>query len=77
MLAAQFAAAHDNPLATDNTTFTTNVLHAVRTTLARTVDPNSIDYPSEAEIKNQIKQLKSSKAPGLDKIHNTLIKRLP
>ena len=41
------------------------------------ISPNSVDLSNTMEMRQICKKLKNSKAPGDDRIHNTLIKRLP
>ena len=78
LLAHQFKINHDNPLKHDNASHT----RLVNSTVSRfiqnsaSVDP-SIENATELEIQQIVKNLKPAKAPGLDRVHNSLIKRLP
>lgn len=75
-LASKFAEYHQNPLASHDPLFTDSVERSVSNYLS---DRSNIDpgYPTIEETTSYIRQLKRSKAPGMDRIHNTLIKNLP
>lgn len=76
-LANQFEKFHENPLATNDPQFASQVEQTVNDYLSNSPDVSEIDYPTIEEVTEYVKRLKSSKAPGIDKVHNTLIKRLP
>lgn len=73
-IAEVFAANHENPLKDEDINFSTHVANTVRSYNPTQGEPN---LPSKDEIKMIIKNLKNPKAPGNDRINNTLIKRLP
>lgn len=71
-----FLASHENPLEDNNPQHTEEVNSTVNEVLAR----NNKDSPELAnldEIQNIIRNLKNTKAPGLDEVNNILIKNLP
>lgn len=70
-LASQLSKMHENPLADHDPTFTERVHDEVENHVLRAVDPESINFPTTAEIVRHIKSIKNSKAPGLDRIHTT------
>lgn len=76
-LASQFSKMHENPLADNDHTFTERVQDEVENHVLSAVDPESINFPTTVEIVRHIKSFKNSKAPGLDRIHNINIKKLP
>lgn len=45
--------------------------------LQKEISSVEIEYPTVQELQNHIKKLKTTKAPGLDGLHNSLIKQLP
>lgn len=75
-LGEQFASAHINRFAEEDPEFTNDVKQKVDQYLSQpsTAEPY---YVSHDEIVNVIKKLKNSKAPGNDRIHNSLLKHLP
>lgn len=75
-LANKFAQFHENPLESNDPQFTREVEQAVSNFLSdeSNLEPN---YPTTEETMAYVRRLKRSKAPGIDKIHNTLIKCLP
>lgn len=77
-LAHQFNKNHDNPLANNNISHTRHVNTTVNRFLTQnqSQDPNTL-FTDESEVKFTISKLKRSKAPGLDKMHNDLMKNLP
>lgn len=76
-LANKFADFHENPLSNNDPQFTAEVEQTVTDFLSVDPDLNDLDFPNQEEIMANVKRLKTSKAPGMDKVHNTLIKRLP
>lgn len=77
-LANQFLLNHQNPLEADNISFTKLVNKRVTRFMRNCkIRDEDIRYTNVDELKGHIKKLKASKAPGLDKVHNTLIKNLP
>jgi hypothetical protein len=77
-LADQFAANHCNPLANSEPEFTTEVNEKVENFFNDpSIDFACNDYANEEELVCIVKNLKNKKAPGIDKINNTLIKKLP
>lgn len=78
LLASQFAENHTNPLSDTNRSHTAFVQRSTNRFLNRSEpDENTIDLAYPDEIRSICKKLKNSKAPGVDKVHNTLIKHLP
>lgn len=75
-LANKFRQFHDNPLAANDIQFTDHVTSTVTEYLADDSDTNP-DFPTVSETSKYVKSLKSSKAPGSDRVHNTLLKNLP
>lgn len=75
-LARKFSEFHDNPLSSNDPVFTAHVDGTVDDFLSNP-PTDTPDYPTVAETVSYIKQLKRTKAPGMDRIHNTLIKNLP
>ena len=76
--AQQFQKNHENPLETNNNSHTRLVNRTVNRfiTNSQTEDEN-FERIDETEVKKIVRGLKTSKAPGIDKIHNSLMKRLP
>lgn len=77
ILAENFASYNDNPLKNDNPSFTSYINSRANEIVSERIEEHSILYPSEEELKTLIGKMKSSKAPGNDKIHNKLLKQLP
>lgn len=75
-LANKFSEFHDNPLRNANAVFTTSVEDAVNEYLSDLTDVTP-EYPEVSETISYVKRLRNSKAPGRDRVHNTLIKHLP
>lgn len=77
-LADQFALNHENPLAGNNISFTRYVTTTVKR-FCQNVTPQSISpkFASAEEVKQNAARLKNSKAPGQDRVHNRLIKKIP
>ena len=77
-LAAQFECAHQNPLADVHPTFTQKVNDEVENFINSPIPSNeTLTEPSIRFIKAIIRKLKNTKAPGRDRISNTIIKKLP
>lgn len=76
-LADQFVENHTNPLATDNISFTRHVKNTTNRFISRSVNDSDVEFVDTDETMVMIRKLKNSKAPGLDKVHNCLIKNLP
>ncbi len=76
-LADHFALQHENPLSNDSPNFTTYVEEKVQTFFNSAHDDKIIDFPSPEETAEIIKNIKKSKAPGIDRVHNSLLKQLP
>lgn len=77
IIAEIFSKVHKNPLEASNPQFTQQIEDERVQITAEQVEPGEIDTPSLSEIEGYVKRLKNSKAPGLDHIHNTLLKHLP
>jgi hypothetical protein len=75
--AEQFASSHDNPLSNHDQNFSNKIYQTVNESMNQTTPIDQTLLPDSDEIKDHIKQLKNSKSPGADRIHNTLIKNLP
>lgn len=77
-LASQFAKNHENPLINENASFTNYVVSTVRR-FKNNCDAANLEpeYATTAEVNLAIKNLKNAKAPGIDRVHNRLIKNLP
>lgn len=77
LMAGQFESFHQNPYATNGSPLEATVNQAVRLmeTLPAVIDPD--DFPTPEELVTYKSKLKSSKAPGMDKITNTVTKQLP
>lgn len=75
-LANKFSEFHENPLRDANPNFTLAVEDEVDEYLRDRTDITP-DYPEVSEIHSYIKRLRNSKAPGSDRVHNTLLKHLP
>ena len=76
-LGKQFHSAHQNPLSSSNPGFTRSVNSQVTQFFTQHAVVPDIAYPDIDEIRTVVKCLKNSKAPGNDRIHNSLLKRLP
>lgn len=76
-LADQFIQNHTNPLATHNASFTRHVHSTSTRFVNQQIDTSDINYTNVTEVQECVRRLKNSKAPGIDKIHNSLIKNLP
>ena len=77
LIAEQFAVNHQNPLANNNPIFEKEVNDTVENFLSTTINQNEIVYPDLQKVQDFVKNMKNSKAPGIDKIHNRLLKNLP
>lgn len=77
-LADQFLMNHDNSLSDSNITHTRYVENKVRRYI-NNCEPlqTSIELTDVQEVKHVVSRLRRSKAPGLDKMHNNLLKSLP
>ena len=75
-LANKFEEFHNNPLANNDPQSAATINSSVNDYLANetNVDPR---YPTVEETLTYVKQLKNAKAPGYDRINNTLLKKLP
>lgn len=77
-LAAQFSKNHENPLANENITFTRHVDTTVNRFMRNSEEtPTTPELATCEEVKIDAKRLKNPKAPGMDRVHNRLIKKLP
>lgn len=76
-LAAQFALNHDNPLADDNQAHTAQVNRTVQRFHQNFSPRDAPPKCNTLEIQRICNKMKSSKAPGADRMHNSLIKHLP
>lgn len=75
-LADKFEEFHQNTLAGDDPNHTNEVTSQVTRYLAD--QASSVPaYPTPEEVHQYIRKLKSSKAPGHDRVHNNLLKQLP
>lgn len=75
--AEQFERNHENPLATDNRSHTRFVDRTVNRYLTRCeISRDSVELTDTREVREICKRLQNSKAPGMDHIHNTLLKQL-
>ena len=77
VIADQFVKNHQNPLANNNSLFENEVINVVDNFLNTSINQNEIVYPDIEKIHECVKKLKNSKSPGIDKIHNKLLKNLP
>ena len=77
LMASHFASVHLNPLADVNPSYDRQLEASVSQFLSTPLSPENISYPSVNEIAYNIQSLRNSKAPGSDRIHNTLLKNLP
>lgn len=75
-LAENFASNHNNPLANVQITHTRFVTNSVKRFMRNSI-PDNPELVRTVETEKIIKGLKISKAPGMDKVHNSLIKKLP
>lgn len=77
-LAEVFSKNHLNAFEGNDITHTNHVNQRVQNYINNCViNDENVDNVTTTEVINIIKRLKTSKAPGLDKVHNTLLKRLP
>lgn len=77
-IAAQFSKNHENPLKDADPNFSHDVDENVETFLNdQTNDFRCDEFANEDELLDVIRRLKNKKAPGMDKINNSLIKKLP
>ncbi len=77
LLADHFEKVHQNPLENSKPSFSNKILNQVTNIMQTRNDDILPDYPTENEISLEIKNLKISKSPGFDRIHNSLVKQLP
>lgn len=77
LLADTFKKNHENPLENTCPNFTSRIANYVSQKLQCDLSSPPPCYPSVEDVALEIKCLKVSKAPGLDKIHNSLVKQLP
>ena len=75
----QFHKNHQNPLADENPDFTTETQNKVEDFLnnIETLNATCDDLPDREETLSHVKNLKNAKAPGIDRINNNLLKKLP
>lgn len=77
-VADQFIKNHNNPYETNNVSFTRHVNRTVNSFMQNhTNQETESSLTNTEEVKSCIRRLKNSKAPGYDKVHNSLIKALP
>lgn len=78
LISDEFFKNHQNPLADSDLGFTNEIHNKVNEFF---IDPahdfTCNDYPDEDEVIGIIKKLKNPKAPGIDRINNVLLKKLP
>jgi hypothetical protein len=72
-----FSNNHENPLSHDNPLFTSIVGSKVLSFLSNSTENDDIEPTDEEEVTGIIKGLKNPKAPGIDRVNNRLIKKLP
>lgn len=78
LIGKEFNKNHQNPLADTNPDFNIEIKNTVNEFLTDPVQNFSCeDFPDEDEVIGIIKNLKNAKAPGIDKINNNLLKKLP
>jgi hypothetical protein len=78
LLAKQFAENHENPLKNAHPEFTKIIDEQVKNYFnCPTADFSCDEVANEEELTSVIRKLKNKKAPGMDKINNQLIKKLP
>jgi hypothetical protein len=70
-----FEECHKNPLESQKPIFTDKMERNVGEYLKDVPEDTETDYPTPAETNFYIKNLRKSKAPGLDKIHNSMLGR--
>ncbi len=71
-----FAAVHENPLINEFPDFTNKINSAAENYIGKIKNVNP-DLPEITEVEEIVSKLKNSKAPGIDTIHNRLLKKLP
>lgn len=76
-LALQFKKNHENPLENFNTTHTKHVDSKVQRFMRNCPTSLSPKYTTMEELQSITKKMKNCKAPGMDKVHNSLVKKLP
>lgn len=76
-LAANFAQAHNNTLASDPRTVqeVNQTIEELSNFIEMNIDPSTLTKPKE--IREIIKRLKSKKSPGQDGVRNVMLKHLP
>lgn len=77
-LVEQFKQNHENTLETDNRSHTTFVNRSIdRFMQGCEIPPDSVELSSRMEVNDICKKFRNSKAPGSDRVHNSLLKQLP
>lgn len=77
VIGKEFFGNHQNPLADNDIEFRNEVQDTVSNFLISSQSATCSDYPDEDEIRDIFQRLKNSKAPGVDRINNRLLKKLP
>lgn len=80
IIGEQFYKNHQNPLENENPEFTAAINNQVEDFFSNINNEQNFtcdDLPDEEEVLAVIKKLKNPKAPGIDRINNILLKKLP
>lgn len=77
LIASEFYKNHQNPLANNQPEFEEEINRTVFNSLNDKSLNHTIDYPDDDELVGIVRKLKNAKSPGVDKIKNILIKKLP
>jgi hypothetical protein len=75
--ADHFEQCHQNPQESKQPKLTNRIENYVNEVLENLPNNLDADYPCPEETNYYIRNLKKSKAPGLDRIHNSMLKQLP